>query len=78
MNKLKAYIARCEPSTASNDPFAAFNTVGEKRSDLVVQVGSSEMKLQATKTGCMWLGNASRADIKPSLIIEDNYQQNLS
>ena len=74
--KLKAYIARCEPSTASNDPFAAFNTVGEKRSDLVVQVGSSEMKLQATKTGCMWLGNASRADIKPSLIIEDNYQQN--
>ena len=74
--KLAAYIQKCEPSNTSNDPFAAFNTSGEKRSDLVVQVGSSEMKLQATKSGCMWLGNASRPDIKPGLITEDSYQQN--
>ncbi len=74
--KLAAYIQKCEPSNSSNDPFASFNTSGEKRSDLVVQVGSSEMKLQATKSGCMWLGNANRPDIKPGLITEDSYQQN--
>ena len=75
-SKLKAYIAKCEPSNVSDDPFASFNAIGEERSDLIVQIGSSQMKLQAAKSGCLWLGNANRNEVKPSLITEDSYQQN--
>ena len=76
--ELKAYQLRCEPADISDDPFASFNaTAVEPKIDLVLNIGRSKMKLQATKNGsCMWLGNADRNDIKPALLIENSYQQN--
>jgi len=75
--KLAAFIERCEPGGASDDPFAAFNATQEPRMDLVLSIGNSKMKLQATKNGnCMWLGNYSRSDVIPALVTEGNFQQN--
>ena len=75
--KEDAFIERCEPGGASDDPFAAFNAVQEPRMDLVLVIGQSKMKLQATKNGeCMWLGNYNRSDIIPALVTEENFQQN--
>jgi hypothetical protein len=34
------------------------------------------MKLQATNNNCLWLGNYGRPDLVPTLITEENYQQN--
>ena len=75
--KLAAFIERCEPGGESDDPFAAFNAAQEPRMNLVLRIGSSKMKLQATKNGnCMWLGNYDRSDIIPALVTEENFQQN--
>jgi len=75
--KLAAFIERCEPGGASDDPFAAFNAAQEPRMDLVLVIGQARMKLQATKNGnCMWLGNYDRSDIIPALVTEENFQQN--
>ena len=77
LEKLTAYKERCEGNTASNDPFAAFNTTQEPRMDLVLSIGSTRMKLQGTKNGsCMWLAHADRPEISPALLTEESYQQN--
>ena len=73
--ELKAYQARCEPG--SDDPFAAFNAAGETRLNLLIDLGSARMKLQATIDGsCMWLGNATNPGVTPVLLIEESYLQN--
>ena len=75
--ELEAYKARCEPASASDDPFASFNTSEEPRMDIVLNIGEAKMKLQATKNGgCMWLGNYNRPEAIPALLIEESYLQN--
>ena len=77
LEKLAAYTERCEGGALSDDPFASFDAPLEPRMDLVVTIGRNKMKLQATKNNnCLWLGNYGRPDIVPTLITEENYQQN--
>ena len=77
LEKLTAYKERCEGNTASDDPFAAFNSTQEPRMNLVLNIGRARMKLQATKNrSCMWLAHADRPEISPSLLTEESYQQN--
>jgi hypothetical protein len=75
LEKLAAYTERCEGGV-SDDPFASFDAPLEPRMDLVVTIGRSKMKLQATNSNCLWLGNYGRPDLVPTLITEENYQQN--
>ena len=87
LERLAAYKARCEGDAASDDPFVSFNATQQgPRMDLVLDLGKknngeedfiTKMKLQATKNrNCMWLGNAGRPDLVPTLITENIFQQN--
>ena len=75
LEKLAAYKERCEGGV-SDDPFASFDAPLEPRMDLLVTIGRNKMKLQATNSNCLWLGNYGRPDLVPTLVTEKNYQQN--
>ena len=77
LRKLAAFKVRCEGDAVSDDPFASFNATQEPRMNLVIDIGRSKMKLQATKnSNCMWLASFTDPAMVPGLVTEKSFQQN--